>query len=61
MNNNSGSNIVSVLKQKMNDTKDEITKYKEKVQDLENKIQVKWMDSWLEFIVNYSENYFIMV
>ena len=42
MNNNSGSNIVSVLKQKMNDTKEEITKYKEKVQDLENKIQVNY-------------------
>ena len=43
MNNNATSNIVSVLKQKMTDTREEALKYKDKIQELENNYQVK---SW---------------
>ena len=43
MNNNATSNIVSVLKQKMTDTREEALKYKDKIQELENKYQVR---SW---------------
>ena len=43
MNNNATSNIVSVLKQKMTDTREEALKYKDKIQELENKFQVR---SW---------------
>ena len=41
MNNNPTSNIVSVLKQKMTDTRDEVAKYKEKILDLENSMQAE--------------------
>ena len=41
MNNNASSNIVSVLKQKMMDSREEALKYKEKIQELENKFQVR--------------------
>ena len=41
MNNNATSNIVSVLKQKMTDTREEALKYKDKIQELENKYQVR--------------------
>ena len=41
MNNNASSNIVSVLKQKMTDTREEAIKYKEKILELENKFQVR--------------------
>ena len=41
MNNNASSNIVSVLKQKMMDSREEALKYKEKIHDLENKFQVR--------------------
>ena len=40
MNNNSGSNIVAALKQKMADTREEVSRFKDKIQDLENSIQV---------------------
>lgn len=40
MNNNTSSSIVSVLKQKMADTREEASKIKEKIQDLENSVQV---------------------
>ena len=43
MNNNTSSgNIISILKQKMQDSKDEITKNKEHIIDLDQQIQVNF-------------------
>ena len=44
MNNNTSSgNIISILKQKMQDSKDEITKNKEHIIELDQQIQVNFL------------------
>ena len=40
MNNNPTSNIVSALKQKMTDTREETLRYKDKIQEMESRFQV---------------------
>ena len=52
MNNNPTSNIVSALKQKMTDTREETLRYKDKIQEMESRFQVSKAKANKTFLLN---------
>ena len=52
MNNNPTSNIVSALKQKMTDTREETLRYKDKIQEMESRFQVSKEKANKTFLFN---------